>query len=402
MIGNCHLKSVLFVFCVFTPSKPCCEGLPVSIERPNSRSDMPILRKSRSGAQGETQKLIFRDLSILETETLTFDSDGVVADGKFHGWDQIQSSQLSDNRQAEFDRLLRDIGIPLFRIRHRLANRDWHSLPEVAEPLYAARSKTELTDANRRNSYLICLAVYRGRMAAGKRAEVLLPFIEACEASSTTGSAEISVVIPQISGADLNPDEIENRFTTDLLPIWFDRAEARRNFAMLSRKIGGVDEFKQASDGELIYLASLSIAAGKSGIAKASLDELSSRSSTLATSWQPILQTEQEVDDRKIGPATNALKKTYGSMNGPQRALANYLMALQAGDNPDDFDGAVLDLLYIPANHGVDQPALAAAALHRAAEIATASERFDEAGIFKSELLNRYQNTYHGGLQISK
>lgn len=398
-MSNCHywlIGRFCFLIVVFRLTQSPMDAAPFVFKTVTAvSSDTPTTRNQNDGT-----RLILRDLTIIETDALQFDADEVVdGDGNSYDWDQIHSAVLNDGRQQEFDRLLRDFGVPLFRVRHRLANQDLSSLSEVVEPLYRTQRGNEVTAANRRNRYLLSLAAFRSRLADGNPANALIPFIEACEIRSSQLANELNG-IPEIQDVDLSADEVRNQFTPLLPPIWFDVEAARRSGQELNALVA--KDLTQSTDGTLIYLASLSLAAGDTESAVEALDELSLRSGHLVETWLPILRVEMEIGKIVKGPATDALRKSHRRLQGPERAVANYLLALQIGDNPDDFDSAILDLLYIPANHGSSLKSLSAAALHQAALISTRGKKIKEADLIKSELLKNYQNTYHGRLQIVK
>ena len=66
----------------------------------------------------------------------SFDEDGVrLDDGMVLGWDRIESARLSGQRQADFDRSLKELGDGLYRIRQRLRVGDYRDLQTHAEAL---------------------------------------------------------------------------------------------------------------------------------------------------------------------------------------------------------------------------------------------------------------------------
>ena len=84
-------------------------------------------------------------------------------------------------------------------------------------------------------------------------------------------------------------------------------------------------------------------------------------------------------------------KLTFG-----QDVLARYILAEADSRIPTDADTATLAYLQLVAENEQKDRQLAAAALYHALSIAKRDGRLEEAKIFKSELLDKYPETYHG------
>src|SRR3954470_16967408 len=87
-------------------------------------------------------RLILRNLDIVTDRTVTaFDEDGLVLDGAREGgtdritWDEVERGKIALD-QPRFDKLLADLGAPLYRIRQRLKVGDYNAAREPAELLY--------------------------------------------------------------------------------------------------------------------------------------------------------------------------------------------------------------------------------------------------------------------------
>src|SRR5437763_15026357 len=87
-------------------------------------------------------RLILRKLDIITDRTVTaFDEDGLLLDRPREGgndritWDEVERGKVALD-QPRFDKLLADLGTPLFRIRQRLKVGDYKAAGEPTEQLY--------------------------------------------------------------------------------------------------------------------------------------------------------------------------------------------------------------------------------------------------------------------------
>ena len=349
-----------------------------------------LLALTSSGLCFSQTTLVLRDLSTVETRQLSFDQEKVAtAEGKTYGWDQVLQTKLQNgSRQQQFERYVRESGLPLFQMRHRLSTQDYLSLGEVVEPLQSALAAEKPNESNSRRHYLIHLAAFRNDLATGHRADALLSFLELCRIHKRFPAAS-----KDFAAFDLSPDELEQGFTIHLLPIFFDQEAAVRVSSQI--KNNTIRGLGNANIGKQLYVVALLIAAGETDSAKTKLRQLSSRSSKLVLRWRPQFRVQLEIAERQNGAATSQLKREYKSLRGPERALSNYLIAKQSLQRQEDYDLAILELLYIPANHD-NLPNLSAAALHEAARISRLAGHNQEADTIRGQLLNRYPATYHG------
>ena len=162
-------------------------------------------------------RIILRNLEILSDRTVTaFDADGVrLDDGKQLGWDEIEQAEVSAAQQAEFDRLLAELGGPLYRIRQRLSVGDYRGLLSPAEAVYP-----RYADRDSPTAYMVIQSLMWGRLAAGRREDSLEPYLRCCEYQRKPGRTQVS--LPGQRRLEFDP---ETGLSSDLVPIWFD-AEA--------------------------------------------------------------------------------------------------------------------------------------------------------------------------------
>src|SRR5262245_10823172 len=104
-------------------------------------------------------RLILRNLDILTRQTVaSFDEDGLVLDtpraagGNLVTWDEVERGKVA-LEQPRFDKLLAELGQPLFRIRQRLKIGDFEALAEPAEAMFPRFAPRQSQTA-----YLVCQA----------------------------------------------------------------------------------------------------------------------------------------------------------------------------------------------------------------------------------------------------
>ncbi len=129
----------------------CCAISILLVATTAHAADRLILR---AGAE------IIRDRTVV-----AMNFDGVkLDDGRVLGWDEIEAGRLDGGRQELFDKYLKNVGIDLFRIRHRLGVGDYRSLTPHAKAI-AKYYQDRDSDA----AYMVMQALMWGRLAEGRR-----------------------------------------------------------------------------------------------------------------------------------------------------------------------------------------------------------------------------------------
>ena len=130
-------------------------------------------------------QVVLRNLSVLPAGIDTFDDDQIrLTDGQVLGWDQILQANVAAEQQSEFDRRIQDVGLPLFRIRHRLQLNDVGSLNGLVEPAFQQVRQRDSTSVSARHDFLVSLGAMKSRLFQGRRLEAVEPFVRACELKS--------------------------------------------------------------------------------------------------------------------------------------------------------------------------------------------------------------------------
>src|SRR3954452_18917817 len=127
-------------------------------------------------------RLILRDLDIITDRTVTaLDEDGLQLDRAREGggdrvtWDEVERGRVAMD-QPRFDKLLAELGTPLYRIRQRLKVGDYEAAGEPAELLYP-----RFAERKSQTAYLVCQATMGARVARAKREAAVEPYLHCYE-----------------------------------------------------------------------------------------------------------------------------------------------------------------------------------------------------------------------------
>ncbi len=345
-----------------------------------------------------SEPIVLRDLTLVRNDPVaSFDEQGVMLDSqKRIGWSKILQAKVDDQRQPEFDRYLREVGLPLFRLESRLEKRDWAGIGEVAEPMYDSLCSGSLV-ANEELKFLVCRATMESRCYRSQPMEAIEPFLRAAAHQTRLDQDAKTALNPWL----LPANDVAQMVSERLLPIWFDGAKAAQVYARLDKAIenGQVPR----TSGALVYLASLAVAAENYGLADQLIAEIRKTSSgqDRIADWASVVEANRRLSSGETGQGRQILSRLIGQLDGAKsqsaaRAIALYL----AGAYPDQdtFETQMLNLLRVPAIYGERYSNLSAAALYKAFTISREKSDPKQARILVNELLRRYPNTYHGRL----
>jgi len=305
--------------------------------------------------------IVLRDLKVARGKVVELADAGIVfEDGRRIPWQQALESNLGSPLKSAFEKQVAEKGWPLFRTDQLLRNKDFHGLQKTAEALHGRLLKepAAFTDDEK---FLILVAAFKSRLATGRRADAVLPFLRASKLRRQKKVTEKKSIELGVSDAALLAG-----VTAEILPVWFDQAAA--------------------------------LNAGNSKSAQPLLNELKNRTSPLPNGWREILQTQLDIADGKSVSAISRLQKQMDSFPIGLRMTANYLVGVELGKDPQSLDLAVLTLLKIPAAGQQNLSALNAAALYQASQLLQKDGQEGEVLTVENELLNRFSNTYHARL----
>ena len=334
----------------------------------------------------KADRIILRSLKIISDRTVaSFDDDGVVLDNQERlPWHEIEKATIAPDKQAGFDRLLLELGGPLYRIRQRLTTADYEGLLQPAEGLYP-----QFVSRDSDTAYVVIQSVMWGRIAAGRREEALEPYLrchEILRARKTAANA--------LPGERRLQLDFETGLTLELTPVWFNAEAAKAALPLIFKRIGEMK--RPRPEGASIYYATLAIAAGDDAAANKVLGALKSDQPAI-TELRTIIDAQREVVAGKPGIAIAKLGISVNQMKPENQPLAWYWLGLSKLRDPslDAQQEGMLQLVRIPAIVGRQQPELAGAALYHIMESLAAQGNASQSVAVRRELLERYGQTYY-------
>ncbi|RCS52783.1 hypothetical protein DTL42_08075 [Bremerella cremea] len=331
-------------------------------------------------------RLILRDLTLIQNVTvIAFDEEGVkVTDKSLIPWHEIELGTISPDKQADFDRLRDELGIPLFRIHQRLKVGDYAGAREPAEQVFP-----RYKDRNSNVAYMVCQATMWGRLAEGNRATALEAYF-CCLRILRSNKVEVN----QLPGSRHLKYDKSTGLTSDLLPVFFDKEQAAEG---IPRAITAAKSLGSGTpDGVFVYLSSLLIAAEQYPEADIWTKKIRS-GNTILKEWPELLSAYKFIQTGELSEARNLLEPKIHAFEPWNRPVAWYLLGL-SGTRSKEFitiENGILDLLHLPAIYGQDHPALTAAALAEAKLALQRIQQTDQATGVRQQLLFFYGGTLH-------
>jgi hypothetical protein len=334
-------------------------------------------------------RLILRDLDIITDRTVTaLDEDGLQLDRAREGggdrvtWDEVERGRVAMD-QPRFDKLLAELGTPLYRIRQRLKVGDYEAAAEPAELLYP-----RFAERKSQTAYLVCQATMWGRLARAKREAAVEPFLHCYELLRSKAAAA-----EKLPGNRRLKVDGATGISAELLPVWFDPSAARAALPLVQQVIRSLPQPRP--DGVYVYYATLAIAAGETVEAQRVMTPLNRSQEPIAT-WHDIVLAQQELAAGSPGAAIERLKTRHDAVPEPCRPLVLFLIGLTDSQSTDGNvcrDG-LLSLLTLPAIYSRQHPDLAAAGLYHAAVGLDKLKDATGAAAVRRELASRYVGTY--------
>lgn len=124
------------------------------------------------------QEIVLRDLTrIRNVEIKSLEDDGVrLTDGQTLTWDRILVARVGDSFQAKLDRELKQQGLSLFRLKHRIQTGNRDGAFEIANHWYQNENQRfGGAEAN----FLVCRSVMLGRIRRQESEHAVEPMIRA-------------------------------------------------------------------------------------------------------------------------------------------------------------------------------------------------------------------------------
>jgi Cu+-exporting ATPase len=334
-------------------------------------------------------RLILRDLTLIADRTVVaLDEDGLVldrplADGRQQiGWDQVQTGRVALD-QARFEQLLAELGPPLFRLHLRLRLGDVRGAGEPAEmlyPRYAPRTSPA--------ALAVCQAVMWSRLAAGQREAALEPYLRVWDVLRKNAAS-----LDDLPGTRRPPIDLASGLTEELLPLFFDREQARLYWPPVQTLLG---QLSAPPEGLRLYGAALALAAGQHDAARRMLAEVRSAQMPVA-GWKLVLLALDELEAGRPDAAARQLAEQRDALPRACRGAALLVLGRidTESEDPQQVEAGLLTLLTLPAAHGAQRPELAAAGLYHAALVFDKLKEEAAAAALRRELLGRWPSSFH-------
>lgn len=333
------------------------------------------------------QPIVLRDLTLIpDAQVIDFDRQHIIlSNQRTLSWKDVLQGRVGPPRQAEFDRLLQEVGLPRYRLEVRLQHQDWVGAFELATRL----SVDDHSTLSQLERFQVAVALARGHIAAGGMEQALSPFLRSLHSFEQLGSADQE----EVANYRWSEQTQRNRFSPKLLPISFDPTQA----AEVLRQLDLTDPASREG-GAGLYIASLAIRAGQLELARSSWEQVEQQGEL--EKWAMLLEIQMQLENGDLDNGQSRLAQQFKQLTEPQRAMALYLQGryFKSSSTSIGSTDAQLALLKIAALYRDKYPHLVAASLYRAAEIAHELKLFREAEILRIELLHSYPTTYHGRL----
>lgn len=347
--------------------------------------------------------IVLRDLTLLrDPAVVSLDEEGIVLSherpagqsGTRVAWDEIERVQLADvAQQQQAERSLREIGLPLYRLRVRLELGDDVGLREPAESLWGT-----FAEHRSQASYRVLQSLVWGRLAQGEREAALEPWLLAYEVLRSR-AAKVS----DLPGSRRPEMDSGAALLGELSPLWFDAEAARDALPKAEKALGTFAE--PIPSGAKLYLASLALAAGDLPRAEPYLaaevppQSASEHLRTILHAQREVLQNKpQEAHDRLrrlLAEIESQLGTDQAKARLDYRPLALYWLgrAQQAAAQGAAQEEGLLTMMQIPALYGEQAPEVAAAALFTVAEAYAADAPL--AAKLRAALRDQFPGTWH-------
>lgn len=333
------------------------------------------------------EELLLRDLTLLTNRQIeSFDLEGVrLKDGRLLTWDQIETADVSADRQRALDDFLEQVGDPLFRIHQRLKFEDYTELLAPADQLYA-----RYRDQENFSGYVVTQAAMWSRIANGQRELAVEPYLRAY--SYLRDHQEDYGRLPGPRRLSFSP---QTGLSLSLTPIWFDAQQAGN---VLDGVYAAFKEMQHPRPvGAYCYVASLAITAENFEVADAIIDAMEGDNRP-TTELRTILQLQRDSAEGVQGTAYRNAKNGIDGFLPQHRALALYWMGITDIKREDrrTAQQGVLNLLRIVANFGQFDRELSAAALYHCSKTLGSWGDVQGSRALAAELMSAFPQTHFG------
>jgi hypothetical protein len=330
-------------------------------------------------------RITLRNLKIIDgPKVVSFDEDGVrLDDNRIVGWYDIEKATVADDQQAQFDRMLKELGLPLFRIRRRMRDGDYKDLARHVEAVYPRYMNRKSPTA-----YMVMQGTMWSRIALGQREAAVEPYCRCFQYLRSHPDA--NNLLPGVRRLKYDP---KTGLCESLAPVWFDVGAAKSALQDVYKSISAMS--RPRPQGAYVYFATMALAAGDVAKAELGLAAIKSDSGPI-DELRAIVAVQKELLTGKPGAAAQALDARLADISPANQPLALYWLGRVKLVSPDadTKKSGLVQLLRIPALYGNQVPEISAAALSYGVDVL---KQFDDARgsvALRNELLVRYGQTY--------
>lgn len=347
------------------------------------------------------KQIILRDHTRISGRSVSaIDQDSIQLDnGVELTWDQVLRATVANEQQARFDQFVREIGLPLARIKFRLASGDWNGGCRLASSLsdrWRSQLNPNASQLEVDQRYLVSRLAADQHLRSGERGLAVLNLVAALG-----WQRRISDDVQALVGEQVYPPQVvASGFDRQLLPIWFDDREVR---LVRPQLLSWAESMSESSPGIWLYLASMEIHLGQAELADQHLlrlRELVAAESTPDKHLQLAIEILDWSQTRSPETAVELESRSFAL----DRRLWAWLQFLRYGR--DDRQGTakenetqrwdrVLQLINVVANEGQAAPEIASAALYTASQIARDLGDSPTADKLIQQLRQDFPQTYH-------
>jgi len=330
-------------------------------------------------------RITLRNLKIIDgPKVVSFDEDGVrLDDQRIVGWYEIEKARVADDQQAQFDRMLKELGGTLFRIRQRMRVGDYKDLAEHTEAVYPRYLNRKSPTA-----YMVMQATMWSRIAMGRRESAVEPYCRCYE--YLRAQPDANDALPGQRRLKYDP---QTGLCASLAPVWFDVAAAKAALPSVYKSISAMS--RPRPQGAYIYFATMALAAGDAAKADRGLAAITSDSGPVRE-LRDIVAVQRELLTGKPDAAARALDARLADISPANQPLALYWLGRVklVSTDVDTRKSGLVQLLRIPALYGNQAPEISAAALSYGVDVLKQLDDVRGSVALRNELLVRYGQTY--------
>jgi hypothetical protein len=303
------------------------------------------------GSYCSAQEIILRDLTRIREVPVTKIDDAYLylTNGQKLTWDRILQARVDAKWQESLDSNVKRIGVPLYRLKHRMSQQNIDGAFEIAKDW--CENETQSFAGDEAN-FLVSRAVMLGRIRRGARARAVEPMILAMQRQEKCSDS----FLKSFASIAFERDELRTAICDDLLPVWSAVGETQSELDLLSRRFE-LSSLVTKWPGLAVYLSSMAV----------HIDQRQRMTDwNFAMGAVPQLRQWQRVLGSDL--ARTPLSRLIDRSEGPFRVTVMYWWAT-AREQRASKRQRVLTLLKIAANYGDHFPVLSQEAISKAAEL---------------------------------